>query len=232
MHFHLPKPLHGWREFAGEVGIIVIGVLIALSFEQLAVTIQNRANAHEAREAVRAEVSENLWWIQDREDYEPCIDGILSDLAIVLARARDGLPTPMITNFDLPTHSKITSLRWEANSQAGRASLFPEDEQRVLGNMYFTTEEYRASQEEEATIWSKIGFVVGLKHFTVLDIHDLGVLLAEARYRNFRAKLDIKRANQWGERLRITAANPNPVEHYNLSATPDCPSITSAPPGS
>ena len=31
MHFHLPKPLHGWREFAGEVAIIVIGVLIALA---------------------------------------------------------------------------------------------------------------------------------------------------------------------------------------------------------
>jgi hypothetical protein len=31
MHFHLPKPLHGWREFAGEVGIIVLGVLIALT---------------------------------------------------------------------------------------------------------------------------------------------------------------------------------------------------------
>lgn len=36
MHFHLPKPLRGWREFAGEVGIIVLGVLIALFFEQLA----------------------------------------------------------------------------------------------------------------------------------------------------------------------------------------------------
>lgn len=35
MHFHLPKPLHGWREFTGEVGIIVIGVLIALAAEQL-----------------------------------------------------------------------------------------------------------------------------------------------------------------------------------------------------
>jgi len=35
MHFHLPKPLHGWREFAGEVGIIVIGVLIALSAESI-----------------------------------------------------------------------------------------------------------------------------------------------------------------------------------------------------
>jgi hypothetical protein len=30
MHFHLPGPLHGWREFAGEVGIIVLGVLIVL----------------------------------------------------------------------------------------------------------------------------------------------------------------------------------------------------------
>jgi hypothetical protein len=229
MHVHLPKPLHGWRELAGEVGIIVVGVLIALSFEQLAVTMQNRSNAHQAREAVRAEVSENLWWLQDREDYEPCIDEMLGDLATVLTRARNGEPTPVITNVDLPTHSKITSLRWEANSQAGRASLFPEDEQRVLGNMYFTTEEYRASQEQESTIWSKIGFVEGLKHFTAIDIHDLGVLLAEARYRNFRAKLDIKRAHQWGDRLHLTAANPNPVEHFELSAAPDCPSITGAP---
>jgi len=36
MHFHLPKPLHGWREFAGEVGIIVLGVLIALGLGQVA----------------------------------------------------------------------------------------------------------------------------------------------------------------------------------------------------
>ena len=24
MHFHLPKPLHGWREFLGEVGILLV----------------------------------------------------------------------------------------------------------------------------------------------------------------------------------------------------------------
>jgi len=30
MHLHLPKAIHGWREFAKEVGIIVLGVLIAL----------------------------------------------------------------------------------------------------------------------------------------------------------------------------------------------------------
>ena len=30
MDFHLPKPLHGWREFVGEVRTTVLGVLIAL----------------------------------------------------------------------------------------------------------------------------------------------------------------------------------------------------------
>jgi type IV secretory pathway VirB2 component (pilin) len=34
MDFHLPKPL-GWREFVGEVGIIVLGVLIALGAGQV-----------------------------------------------------------------------------------------------------------------------------------------------------------------------------------------------------
>ena len=60
MHFHLPKPLHGWREFAGEVGIIVVGVLIALAFEQVVQSIHDRLVADQARDAIRAEVRENL----------------------------------------------------------------------------------------------------------------------------------------------------------------------------
>lgn len=35
MDVRLPKPLHGWRAFAGEVGVIVLGVLIALGAQQL-----------------------------------------------------------------------------------------------------------------------------------------------------------------------------------------------------
>jgi hypothetical protein len=35
MHVHLPKALHNWRELAREIAIIVVGVFIALFFEQL-----------------------------------------------------------------------------------------------------------------------------------------------------------------------------------------------------
>ena len=58
MDIHLPKPMHGWRAFIGEVGIIVLGVLIALGFGQLAETIHENTIASQARDAVRAEVRE------------------------------------------------------------------------------------------------------------------------------------------------------------------------------
>jgi len=38
MEFHKPKPVHSWREFLTEVGTIVLGILIALSLEQMVET--------------------------------------------------------------------------------------------------------------------------------------------------------------------------------------------------
>jgi len=226
MHFHLPKPLHGWREFAGEVGIIVIGVLIALGFEQVVQSIHDRLVADQARDAVRAEVRENLWWLEFRDGYEPCIDDMLAQLGDVLARARAGQPTPLITNVRFPVYAKITSLRWNANAEAGRTSLFSATEQRLLGNMYFTTEDFRASQDQEETVWARMGFVEGLSHFTPADVQELSVLLAEARYRNRRAKLTIERGNQWAAKLHLVAANPNSVENYRLSTKRICPLLS------
>jgi hypothetical protein len=58
----LPKPLHGWREFAGEVGIIVTGVLIALGAEQVVEEIHFRNAVASERmalhEALRDELAE------------------------------------------------------------------------------------------------------------------------------------------------------------------------------
>ena len=59
MHIHLPKPLHGWREFAGEVGIIVIGVLLALGAEQAIEALHHRAQVREMADDLHAQSIEN-----------------------------------------------------------------------------------------------------------------------------------------------------------------------------
>jgi hypothetical protein len=60
MHFHLPKPLHGWRAFVGEVGIIVLGVLIALGAEQLVQSAHSRQKQHETLERLFEESRVNV----------------------------------------------------------------------------------------------------------------------------------------------------------------------------
>ena len=34
MHIHRPKPLHGWRDILLEIGVIVVGIVIAVGLEQ------------------------------------------------------------------------------------------------------------------------------------------------------------------------------------------------------
>ena len=59
MHFHLPKPLHGWREFVGEVGIIVVGVLIALAAEQVVEQLSWDKKVGLGRVAMRIELAQD-----------------------------------------------------------------------------------------------------------------------------------------------------------------------------
>jgi len=59
MRFHPPKPLHGWRAFAGEVGIIVLGVLIALGAQQLVEDFHQRSELHDAEAAMTSEIRDD-----------------------------------------------------------------------------------------------------------------------------------------------------------------------------
>ena len=59
MEVHLPKPLHGWREFVGEVGIIVLGVLIALGAEQVVQYFHQQAQLREAEDAMTSELRDD-----------------------------------------------------------------------------------------------------------------------------------------------------------------------------
>ncbi|MEO6224329.1 MAG: hypothetical protein ABIO80_00525 [Sphingomicrobium sp.] len=59
MRFRLLKPLHGWRGFAGEVGVIVLGVLIALIFEQMAQSWDWKQNAAAAIEDMQSEYGDD-----------------------------------------------------------------------------------------------------------------------------------------------------------------------------
>ena len=77
MHFHLPKPLHGWREFAGEVGIIVIGVLIALGAEQVVENVRDREQVHQGEELLKDNFERFVTFAAELDAYAPASRGAL-----------------------------------------------------------------------------------------------------------------------------------------------------------
>jgi len=92
MHFHLPKPLHGWRAFAGEVGIIVLGVLIALGAEQVVESIHDRYLAREALDHIRGELAYDSAFAAERIAIGDCMRTSFTDLRQRLAASGDDWP--------------------------------------------------------------------------------------------------------------------------------------------
>lgn len=152
----MPKPLHGWREFAGEVGIIVLGVLIALGVEQIASAVRDRTSARQAREAVFAEIKQNLSYMKARMATQNCVERRLDEIAVVLANSGDGALAPQPKWIGQPAIWFNSDERWQAATASGRASLLSPDEQSRLGGIYVATKQFVGAEEKEQEAWAQL----------------------------------------------------------------------------
>lgn len=157
MHFHLPKPLHGWREFFGEVGIIVLGVLIALAAEQAVEAVHDRFVAAESRSDVRDEVAFDLGFWRGRLMESSCIASRLSQLSKIVEQGNVTKGTATWIGRP-PVFAPFTE-RWRAVTSTARTSLFPADEQGRLDAIYglFGTLGEKSQVEQDA--WTTLDLV-------------------------------------------------------------------------
>jgi hypothetical protein len=81
---HKPKPVHNFREFLSELGVVVLGIVIALSGEQLIESLHDKHKAGEAREGIRDEIEMNIAVLESRSAAQPCIDRRIDDIATLL----------------------------------------------------------------------------------------------------------------------------------------------------
>src|SRR5690349_20179507 len=131
MHAYLPKPLHGWRQFVGEVGIIVLGVLVALGAQQLAENVQQRSDAGDARQAIRGELEVNMARLASRAAQQHCVENRMEQIQALLDKAAKNPSIATPGWVGRPQYWSMQTVRWEAISQGGRAALLPADELAV-----------------------------------------------------------------------------------------------------
>ena len=184
MHFHLPKPLHGWREFAGEVGIIVLGVLIALGAEQAIEGVRDRNVAAQSRRDVREEVSTDLRFLRGRLQERSCIAARLSQLSDVVARGT--IPKDTVTWVGRPIDFAPFAERWRAVTSSARTAMFSTDEQGAFDEIYEVFARTDSESQLEQQAW------------TDLDIMDrlTGPIDADTRRFLLRAIEQARRSNR------------------------------------
>ena len=154
MHFHLPKPLHGWREFAGEVGIIVLGVLIALGAEQVIETIHAQAEVKQTRTALDAELAYDLAAFEGRIRLDQCARERLNELGSILDRQAHG-HIALRHDFEGPLTVNLQFAIWDAASGEAR-SLIPLQAKLKYAQLYDVLRHYDRFREREKDDWAQL----------------------------------------------------------------------------
>ena len=185
MQFHLPKPLHGWREFAGEVGIIVIGVLIALGAQQLVEAANWRRDVADFRDSVRSEISRDLWTYPYRAAQKRCINARLDELQRWLDSWRAGRPLALTGPIGIPVSAVIRTSAWDGRDPATLAHM-ARSERVEYGFLYSEFANNEVHRLDERAAWIELASFDGA---TLLDHQDqmrLQGLIFRARLRDSR----------------------------------------------
>jgi hypothetical protein len=156
MHVHLPKQLHGWREFLKEYAIIVLGVLTALALDQLVEAGHERRLAREAREAINQELQTDLDRVAYRARQQPCIVKRLDDIQALLAGWRSDGAFPAGLHVGFPGDVGLVDERWQASLATARFSEQPPGQQADQASIYTLIHVIDRVENREIQSWSQL----------------------------------------------------------------------------
>jgi hypothetical protein len=163
MHVQLPKPLHGWREFAGEVGVIVLGVLIALGFQQVVEDLHWRGEVRDAKAALRVEVGSHYENAVEQAMAAPCIDQQLVDLEKGLLARGPYRPVPIYRDqleytYRAPARNWPDDV-WRSTISEGVDSHFDRQLRLALASHYASVARQSALRDQAQTTFFKMSIL-------------------------------------------------------------------------
>ena len=154
MHFHLPKPLHGWREFAGEVGVIVLGVLMALGAQKVLQDIQLSGDITAFRGTIDQEIAANLYAYDVRVRQADCVDKHLDQVEAWLARSRSGRTVSL--RAGAPASISLYRSAWD-NRNAEIFNSLPDKFRAKYAEFYDELANNKQILEREREEWRVLG---------------------------------------------------------------------------
>jgi len=148
MEMHKPRPIHNWRELATEIGVIVLGILIALGLEQAVEGHHTRERTEVAQRAVDTEVRFNLAKINRELDMRDCMAKQTAALSAAIGRNDQGQLRRLLVTGAFVEPFPWTDAAWRAAVASGAADRFDQARRRNYWLIYGTVNAADRGQDE------------------------------------------------------------------------------------
>jgi hypothetical protein len=185
MDIHKPKPVHGWRELLKEIGIIVIGVVIALGAEQAVESLHWMYQVDAGEAALKVAFLREADNIALRDVQSDCIAQRLSFLSQTVERASESGRLPAIQAIGHPPFTPWTIGAWDALVANDTVSHLPRKKMLDYVQIAQRTAVLSAMSDRENDQWTILDSVVGPgRRLSDVEAEQLRVTLAQAAESN------------------------------------------------
>ncbi len=206
---HKPKPVHGWGDFLKEYAIIVLGVLTALTAEQVAEHFRWDGAVASGRESLHREMTFDDGFMRDRLLIKPCVDKNIETMAAMIETASRTGQLPKTSEIAHFPGRRLEASQWENERASQTLTHFPRDEMEVLGRYYAQIYGLRDWGDSEVESWAHLAVLDhGPKRMGEADIAQLRVAIETARRTEYLVTLNGQRVLDWSKQLGV---NPTPM---------------------
>lgn len=160
-HIHRPKPLHGWRDILTEIGVIAIGIAIALGGEQLLEALHWGHMVEVGETALKPAYAREVDNAALRRAESACIEGRLVFLAQALQQASDNGRLPPIGVIDHPPYSIWTLGAWDAIVASQTVSHLPREKMIAYTAIAQQTAFLSTLSDQEEDLWATLDSMSG-----------------------------------------------------------------------
>ena len=170
MHIHKPRSLRSFREFLGEVGVIVIGIVIALALEQGVEWLHWHAQVGRTEAAFQAELKTQFLNAYERRVIDPCVNNRIAFLrdrllepgshwAGVALKINDSgfyKQSPMPAVFRIPWRP-LRMEAWQTALASGVLNYMSSERVAIYARIYDQVDYLKQTQQAELSALHQVG---------------------------------------------------------------------------
>lgn len=130
------------KKLAREIGIITLGVLIALGIGELADFFRWQVRVQGSLAAIRLDLADASYTFLERRVIQPCIERQLKLLDVALEQARRTGEMPKVTGLMIYRARLFSTASWEVAKSEGVLLHMEREDAIQLGNIYTAIDTY------------------------------------------------------------------------------------------